>query len=208
MSQTSGMTVAADSDISALLTIPDASTLKQCMDPSALSLPDDKLPSCCFCVGPLPDCPWQVQWDGTADKIAASCSTVRLRGERIGTVHAVCMVKHVIESRPNSGMLCPQCGYKHHEKGDVDTMVLLDQPGHEAAYRNLKNMREDEVAEWMMLKMTDKTLADWMGRVRTVLTASEADQVLAMWADLGSRHLVEEPDVQVFVEESDESEEE
>jgi len=203
-----------------LLNIPDPDTLGKCVDISTLSLEhtDDELSICCFCMGPLPDCPEQTRWDGTTDKIAANCSTVRLKGETIGAVHAVCMTKHVIEHTPNPGMLCPLCGYKHYEEGDIDTMLLLDQRGFESAYAHLKHMRADELTSWMMSKITDKTLGDWVARPRHALAQRESDavletlrvsdEVLQMRADLAARPQIPVRQTEVFIEGSDESEEE
>lgn len=204
-----------------LLNIPDLDTLEKYMDisPHLLKHTDHEPPTCCLCLGPLPTSPSQTLWDGTPDQIAANCSTVRLKGEIIGTVHAVCMTKHVIEHTPNPDTLCPLCGYKHPETDDITTTLLLDQRGFETAYAHLKNMRQDELAAWMMSKLTDKTLADWVSRPRHAIAQRESDavleglrvsdEVLQMRADLGARPLIAMAPTQVVIEwsDSDESEE-
>lgn len=125
------------------------------------------------------------------------------------------MVKHVVEN--DIGKLCPTCGYKHYAEGDFQTRILLDQRAHEACYNQLQNMREDELAAWMMSKLTDKTLGDWIARPRHALAQRESDEVLEtlrvsdevlqMWADLAARPQIPVPQTEVFIEESDESEE-
>lgn len=204
---TSAQMDSTESGNDSLLVIPSFSTPEKYMGVSALSykFADDALPSCCFCMGPLLDCSEQTKWDGTPENIAANCSTVRLRGETIGSVHAVCMVKHVVEN--DTGKLCPTCGYKHYAEGDFQTRILLDQRAHEACYNQLQNMREDELAAWMMSKLTDKTLGDWIARPRHALAQRESDEVLQMRADLAARPQIPVPQTEVFIEESDESEE-